>query len=240
MSSSRHGYASRAGRVVRTGDVPVSVAFAFEDERWLAPGQHEGGLAHVFDEAPDPAPLLVWLHGTNEGGPLHRGLGAPGFDLRTFVPRTMIVAAPSQTRDAASGSRLWIGFDLTAFVSAVEGATGRAVDRARVIVAGHSGAACSAAGGLLAPLGAVVPSAVIAIDGCLDARFGALFGALGERTAVHVFHQTRTWPRDPRAFAQAFAGRGSFVELTVVGDSPHEDIVPLALERVLSGDRAGA
>lgn len=214
------------------------IGFPFEDERWLAPSEENGGLAHVFDEVSDPAPLLVWLHGTNEGGPLHRGLGAPGFDLRTFVPRTMIVAGPSQTRDAKSGSRLWIGFDLATFVASVERATGRVVDRAQVVLAGHSGAACSAAGGLLAPLGEVIPRAVIAIDGCLDARFGALFGALGEKTAVHVFHQTRTWPRDPRGFAEAFAGRGSFVELTVEGDSPHEDIVPLALSRVLSRERA--
>lgn len=212
----------------------MHVTFAFEDERWLQPGEHDGGLAHVFDEVVAPAPLLVWLHGTNEKGPLHRGLGAPGFDLRTFVPRTTIVAGPSQTREAASGSRLWIGFDLTAFVDAVERATGVPIDRARVTLAGHSGAGCNATGGLLSRLGAVRPCAVIAIDGCLDARFGALFGALGEEVPVHVLHQQRVWPRDPRAFADAFAGRGVLEELDVPGDHPHEDIVPIALGRALS------
>lgn len=224
----------------------MELTFPFEDSRWLRPGERHGGLVHVFDDAQvldatvseatsTPAPLLVWLHGTNELGPLHRGLGAPGFDVRAFVPRSMMVAGPSQTREAASGSRLWIDFDLSAFVDAAERAAGRAVDRARVTLAGHSGACCNATGGLLSPLGAVRPCAVIAIDGCLDARFGARFGELAEQAPVHVFYQQRVWPRDPAAFALAFAGRGRFEELEVAGEHPHEDIVPLALARAISG-----
>ena len=210
-----------------------TITFPFEDERWLHPGEREGGLAHVFDEVVDPAPLVVWLHGTNDRGPLHRGLGAKGFDLRTLVPTSFLVAGPSQTRDAASGSRLWTAFDLTRFVEAVEQATGRAIDRTRVTLVGHSGAGCNVAGGLLSPLGAVRPCSVVAIDTCLDARFGARFADLAREVPVHVFRQTRVWPREPRAFEETFGG--PVVALDVPGDNPHDDIVPIALARVLSG-----
>jgi poly(3-hydroxybutyrate) depolymerase len=234
-----------------------SVVFPFEDERYLqpatktTPAEKNGGLAFVTDGA-TTAPLIVFLHGTNERGPLHRWFGAPGIDLRPFFDGLVarkkiaeaIVAAPSQTRDAWTGSRLWADFDLDAFVAATDAAlpTGIAVDRARVIVVGHSGAGCNATGGLLGRHGAIEPIAIVAIDTCLDARFGALFGARAELAPVFVEWQP-TWSREPIAFEEAFAAalaerpgrRGTITKTVLPGDDAHEAIVASSLARLLPG-----
>lgn len=222
-----------------------STVFAYEDARYLQPGEKDGGLVHRTADATGALPLLVYLHGTNEKGPLHRGLGAPGFDLRkTIEPLDvppMLIAGPSMTRDAWTGSRLWPDFDLTAFVDAVDKAlpSGVTVDRKRVVLAGHSGAGCNTSGGLLSRAG-LSPLAILAIDTCLDADFGRAFGEAADRAPVHVFWQ-ESWPRDVAAFEAAFADtlqkdsarRGAVVKLEVPGTNPHDDIVPLTIARML-------
>jgi hypothetical protein len=231
---------------------PQSATFAFEDARYLRSGDREGGLVHApgADDSvtTDPLPLLVFLHGVNESGPLHRGLGAGAFDLRAVVEdlaqrkatRPFAVAGPSQNKEAWTGSRLWSGFDLDAFVDAVEAAlpSGGRIDRERVVVAGHSGAGCNTSGGLLAPAGKIEPLAILALDTCMDAEFGKLFGEASRRAPVFVFHQTALWPRDVGAFTAAFEaargdGEGAIEKLEVTGPNPHDDVVPIALRRAL-------
>lgn len=216
--------------------------FAFEDARWLRPGQSLGGRAVVPEGLTGALPLLVWLHGNNSTTEMHRGLGggaAGSNDLSRMEgvgTLPLVIAAPSQTKNAADAS-LWSGFDLDAFVEAVEKATGRHIDRSRVVLAGHSGAGCSQAGGLLSPLGAVEPRKVLNIDGCLNERYGQLFGELGARVPVEVYYQTKSWTRDPAGFARGLAGRGVFEEIKSMGaatGNPHEDVVPVALAKALS------
>jgi hypothetical protein len=224
----------------------ASVTFPFDDARYLQPGEKEGGLVHRTDEGASGAlPLVVYLHGTNEKGPLHRGLGAPGFDLRKTIETLdlppLLIAGPSTTKDAWTGSKLWPDFDLTRFVDAVDGAlpSGVKADRARVILAGHSGAGCNQTGGLLSRAG-LSPFAILAIDTCLDADFGRAFGEAASRAPVHVFWQ-ESWPRDVAGFEAAFtealqkdsARRGTIERVDVQGPNPHEDIVPLTIARML-------
>ncbi len=221
----------------------ASSTFPFEDARYLQAGGKDGGLVHRTDaNAKGALPILVYLHGTNEKGPLHRGLGAPGFDLRKISNLApMLLAGPSMTRDAWTGSRLWPDFDLTRFVDAVDAELpdGVSVDRARVILAGHSGAGCNLKGGLLSP-GGIAPRAILAIDTCLDADLGRAFGEAADLAPVHVFWQ-ESWARDVPAFETAFtatlqkdaARLGTITRMDVPGPNGHEDIVPLVVEKVL-------
>lgn len=221
-----------------------TVEFSFEDGRYLAAGETNGGAIFVPDgvDAEALSPLVVLLHGTNERGPLHRWLrGDAGRDLRPVVQRLvdadgvppMLLAAPSQTRGASSGRKLWEGFDLSAFVDAVEhAADGLArVDRDRVVVVGHSGAGCNPNGGLLRAAsvpGDVVPIGIVAADVCMDVEAAELLAHAPDTTDVSVFWQPVSWPRDFDAFVTAFeaaspAGAPRHAErLDDLGDDPHD------------------
>lgn len=210
--------------------------FPFMDERYLAAGQVDGGRVEVPAGATGPLPLLVWLHGNNDSAVLHRGMGGDkgGNDVRTMAPPGWMVAAPSQTKNA-KGPTLWAGFDLDAFVSAVEQATGREVDRSRVVFAGHSGAGCTSGGGLQIKYGAVVPSKLVVVDTCLNPFFGSMLAELSSRVPVEVYYQPFTWARDFAGFERALGGRGKVERITgpFTGNA-HEQIVPLALGRALA------
>ncbi len=229
----------------------VTITFPFEDERFLQPGEREGGLAWVPSTiAEEGAPLVVFLHGTNDKGPLHRWFGAPGIDLRkTFEELVVsgaieapIVAAPSQTKDAWTGSRLWSGFELAAFVDATARALpdGVTVDTNRIYLVGHSGAGCNPAGGLLGPRAGVSLRAIVAIDTCMDAKFGELLAGASDAAPVFVEWQP-TWTRELDAFQNAFADtllkhkgrRGTITKHDLSGDEAHDLIVPTALSRLL-------
>ena len=203
--------------------------FPFNDSRYIG-AKTNGGRAYVPPGTLGRPGVLVWLHGNNTGGPLHRGLGAPGFDLRKLVG-DRIVAAPSQTMNADGGKGLWAGFDLDAFIDAVEKAVGFPVDRSDIVVAGHSGAGCGVGAGIYAPWKDIVPSMVLAIDTCFDTKYGQLLGAMGEKTDVKAFYQRATWNRDFASAQRALGSRGTMQELRPTGGSgnPHEDIVPMAL-----------
>jgi hypothetical protein len=209
--------------------------FAYRDAEYLGPGQKLGGRAYVPPGARNHARLLVYLHGNNDGRQMHSGMGATDttYDLRKIVPADTIVAAPSQTRNA-SGAGLWSGWNLDAFVDAVEVATGAAIDRSNVILMGHSGAGCNAKGGLLAPLGTIKPRLAAVVDVCAGPAFGNAFGKLGEQVPVRVFYQTGSWPRDFAGFQTALRGRAPLEKIaTPPGESPHSAIVPIVARRVL-------
>jgi hypothetical protein len=223
-----------------------SVTFAFDDAKLLREGEKEGGLVHFDGAHVGDLPLLVFLHGVNEGGPLHRGLGA-SFDLRVAVDELrkkaaigpLAIAGPSQTRDAWSGARMWTSFDLDSFIAATEAAIGPkvTVDRSRVILAGHSGAGCNAKGGIYSPRGKIVPRTVLVLDACMDTSFGKLLGEIGKTSSVHVFWQAAIWPRDVdalrTAMEQALGTPASITKLPAGGVNPHESVAGLALQAIL-------
>lgn len=235
----------------------VSRDFEFEDDRYLLEGQSGGGRAYVSDLV-DPAgevPLVIFLHGINPGGPTHLWMGGGERDLRAVVASLVervaiapvIVAAPSQTRNASSGRALWEGFDLEAFTRAVQQALGEraSIDAGRVILIAHSGGGCNADGGLLGVASqrpSAPPLALLAIDTCMDEESGAALGRASPFTSVGVFWQTESWPRDQLAFRDGFgASRPTswgppeiFQQLTDLGADPHNAIVEPALTQALA------
>lgn len=230
-----------------------TVYFQHEDERYLYPSQHQGGAALVSPGTRGRhLPLLVFLHGTNPARALHFWMGGGGRDLRPvaaamFASRQVkpfIFAGPSQTRAAEHGRNLWTHFDLDRFVGDVGRALdGRAtVDPESVIVVGHSGAGCNLSGGLAADFwsrGRVAPRSLVSIDPCLDADLGEAFARRPSAVPLWVMWQSRAWPRQPGAFERALTagaapGRVDRIErLNVAGPTPHETILPLALERAV-------
>ncbi len=233
-----------------SADVPRSFAFSF-DQGLLLPGQSRGAYLHVAgtpERAGESLPLVVFLHGLNFGTQLHLWMGGGQADLRASADRVaassgaFILAAPSQTADSAAAKTLWSTFDLPAFVDATARAAelaGVRVDRARVILVGHSGAGCSEGGGLYAPLAPddPLPAAILAIDPCLDDELGRSAARTGR--PVVVAWQDSEWPRDPDAMKRGFTDEGSTEEadrldmqrLTVPGNDAHNAVVPVAFER---------
>lgn len=237
--------------------------FPFEDERYLWPGQHDGGAVLLPDgvDAESPAPLLVFLHGTNAAAAPHLWLGGGGRDLRLLANRLMlegkarpfVLAGPSQTKAAVATHTLWNDFDLGTFVDSVALATHDRVqiDRELVVLVGHSGAGCNSGGGLATDfwVGKVRPRGLVLVDPCLDEKMGS---AMARRPAVvplTVWWQSVMWQRSPVAFWTALTADkpeqrvDRMVELPAVGSNPHESIVPMAFERTvleLFGARSNA
>lgn len=234
----------------------ATVTFPFEDQRYLQPGEADGGLVYVTEGALDEEalPLVVYLHGLNERGPVHYWYGLFNKDLRRVADdavasgevRPFVLAAPSQTRDAATPGRMWDGFDLDAFVDATEASlpAGLAIDREAVVVVGHSGGGCNLNGGLLGtlrPETETKPLALIAVDTCLDATIGRRLGALPEGSTAWVYYQPYTWPRDVEGFSAAFLDElergqrrdGRIVQQTKLGPDPHNAILERALRHAL-------
>jgi hypothetical protein len=235
-----------------------TVDFEFNDETYVLPKQHRGGRAYVPKQvsADDPVPLVVFLHGVNRRRQLHPWLKrGRGTDLRPLLEQWIeqgdvppaVIAGPSQTRDAAWGSRLWTGFELDAFVEATEQAmAGRAhVARDQVIVAGHSGAGCNASGGLLkiaADRGSIRPLGIVAIDTCLDAGVGEALARASDETRIATYWQSVVWDRRFAEFAIGFEltrsesppGTDWFDEVDPIGRRPHDALVAPSLMRALS------
>jgi acetyl esterase/lipase len=228
--------------------------FAYADERYLFPGQHRGGAALVPDDVPAgvAVPLVVFLHGTNSTGETHLWLGGGGHDLRPLAIRLMkerttqpfVLAAPSQTKGAAGTRNLWSEFDLGKFVDDVAAATEGElqIDRARVVVAGHSGAGCNAAGGLATDFwtgSKQLPMALVSIDPCLDAEMGEAFSKRPAAVPLLLWWQSAIWPRSPADFWSALVAdkpKERIDRMTVLppgGPNPHDAIVPVAFERMV-------
>ena len=171
----------------------------------------------------ESAPLVVLLHGVNLDQVLHMWFGTRGYpDVAELSAKTIasgaalpfILAAPSQTKGAASGRRMWQDFDLDDFVRTVEAAIGAraAIDRDAVYVIGHSGAGCNPDGGLLRVARAaslIVPRAILAIDTCMDEDSGPALGSAPESAKVLVRWQPEVWPRPLDRFRATFATAAS-------------------------------
>lgn len=196
-------------------DCPASgdcvVDFSYRDELLLEDIHTNGGRVWIPAAAQARGgkyPLVVLLHGTDgdeQPDPPHR-LFAPPLDLSREFKRAVdrgasvpvLVAAPSQSRDAHNSPTLWTedGFDLADFITVLDAELkalgGVRVDRRAVSVFGHSGAGCAVSSrernglfnvaehvGALAKLGVVVQ-----ILGLMDICFHGYGGGRFLRDAL--------------------------------------------------------
>ena len=230
----------------------ATLTFPFEDGRWLASGQSRGGAAFVADGTKGAVPLVVLLHGVNEGHRPHPHLGPGDDDVRPGIAALvadgrvapLIVAGPTHSKDAAFAEVVLPGFDLDAFVDATAGALAASmpevrVDRGRVVVVGHSGGACNPTGGLLAVArrrGAIAPLALIESDGCAGSYVVDALKSAPADVRVMAFWQTWMWPRPFDAFRQLMSGRPNVLleEVKVPQDGgAHDRALDAALSRAL-------
>ncbi|NUQ75086.1 MAG: hypothetical protein HUU21_16165 [Polyangiaceae bacterium] len=158
-----------------------------------------------------PLPLVVFLHGLNTDRIKYRWMGGGNEgDVRRIVADLIetgqippaIVAAPSSILPAAISNAVtsWPGFDLDRFVdlTAERLAGVAAIDRSRIIVAGHSGAGCNPKGGLAAALkGTTRPLAAISIDTCMMPSVAVELARAHPSTHVIVSWQTLSWAKRP-------------------------------------------
>jgi hypothetical protein len=228
--------------------------FPHRDPEFLHRFQRNGGAAQVPDrsEPGAPLPLVVFLHGTNPSSETHMWFGGGGKDLRPLAQRLIasgqvapfVLAAPSQTKNAALAATVWQGFDLNAFVDDVARATEGlvAIDRSRVVLAGHSGAGCNPQGGLAADYwsaGVPLPLALVSIDPCLDRKMGGAFARRPTEVPLLLWWQPAIWVRQPHKFEAALSqGKPEqridrVRELPPMGPNPHEAILPVAFESAL-------
>jgi murein DD-endopeptidase MepM/ murein hydrolase activator NlpD len=120
--------------------------------------------AHAETAELGPRPLLVFLHGIRKPGNypqlnddikteymVHLGMLAKKLiDEKKVEP--LIIACPTYSPDGEKGIDLWRNFELSAFVEDLRKVLdqhGLRIDDEEVAVAGHSGAGCAGAGGLL-------------------------------------------------------------------------------------------
>jgi hypothetical protein len=170
--------------------------------------------AHPETATLGPRPLLVFLHGVSKPGNypqlndqiqtsniVHLGLLAKKLiDDRKVEP--LIIAAPTYSPDGERGSELWKHFDLGAFIEDARKVLekhGLEIDDQEVSVAGHSGAGCNGAGGLLkiARQGAKSGEHALKVLGladtcCNDAAGEILSGAfkkLHTKTVLYSLHR---------------------------------------------------
>jgi hypothetical protein len=231
----------------------TSVTFPYEDARLLHVDEKNGGLAYLtegVEDADEPVPVVVFLHGLNEYGPPHFWYGLFNTDLRPLADeivaggnvRPFILAAPSQTVDAGGLSTLWTDFDLDTFLHATQTALpeGVEIDRDAVILVGHSGAGCNPKGGLLgtwSPFVATKPAGLVAVDTCFDASVGTVLANAPVGSSVWVYYQPFTWGRDwdlfRGAFEQELARVPGRVGHIVIDDKSNADPHSLILVRAM-------
>jgi len=233
----------------------TTVTFDFETARYLNPGQIAGGLAYLSDGAPRGAsvPLVLFLHGLNPVKAMHPWFnGNPG-DLRQTLGQLvrdrdvapLVIAAPTQSKDALVPRILWPEFDPDAFVAAVEQALeGRAyVDRNAIVMVGHSGGACNPRGGIVGSVfraKTFVARAVLAVDSCMEPEVADNLLLSADATRVRVYYQPFTWPRQYAAFCRRIErgprsidggpGDRACIENRTPRDFPHDAILVDALE----------
>jgi hypothetical protein len=202
-------------------------------------------------------PLVVFLHGLNAALIKYRWMGGGRegdvrriigdlVDSGTLPP--VVVAGPSSIiASQVSKGASWNHFDLDRFIdktiSRLSGMV--AIDEKRIIVAGHSGAGCSGAGGL-ATVGESKRRllAIVSIDTCMAPSLAEILARAPSRTHVVVGYQTSSWGSRPFSlFRKAFErevkkqppndGVLRVVERQRPKRAPHDATVKLTLERYL-------
>jgi hypothetical protein len=204
---------------------PRELTFPFDDGHLLAPGDsHAGKLwrSHGLPDDGSAVPLVVFMHGIIFDGRKYHWLSTDSsgpYDARAFVSQLveegaiapLVLAAPSQVRDGTDPGKLFTDLDFDAFVDEVDRqlAPLQRVDRERIVVIGHSGAACGLRSGAFAALTAATfrPRLLLAIDGCLSAESAELLGGTSGAADVVVAYQDSIWERDFADFSVRFARR---------------------------------
>lgn len=202
-------------------------------------------------------PLLVFLHGLNAALIPHRwmGGGREG-DVRQIIGdlvdddqvAPLVVAGPSSVvRSQVAKGASWNHFDLDRFLDhTIERLDGVAsIDEKRILVAGHSGAGCSTAGGLATVHESKRPLfAILAIDTCMAPAIALELAKSGKDTHVVVTYQRASWTKRPFSlFDKSFTrqieahppadGVNRVVEELHPKSAPHDRCVPLTFERWL-------
>ena len=228
----------------------TTVTFPFNDATLLVAKQSNGGAAYVPPELDKTraAPIVVFLHGTNESQTMHPRMHDGDDDLRKIVAALVadkrvepfVLAAPTHTNYAQYAEVLFPGFDLDAFLDATERAVSDSarIDRHRVIVVGHSGGGCNPTGGMLRVAkgaSSVKPTAFIASDTCLGSYVSDVLREASRTATVHVYWQTWMWPRTFDVFRQSFCDgtrRCEEIKGPMTIDA-HERVLDEALSRSL-------
>jgi poly(3-hydroxybutyrate) depolymerase len=234
----------------------TEVEFAYGGGKYVKPREAaRAGLVVVPDAVSvgARAPLVVFLHGLNQDGPLHKWMGAKGNpDVSAMLASLQaegkaapfLVAAPSQTIDASKPWGMWAGFDLADFVQKTEAALGSraVVDRSRVVVLAHSGGGCNVHGSALLAASAKAPApyAVVLADTCFDRGVAETLLKAAPSTRVHTFYQTASWERDFEPFRSLFLGsrehgphERSMTHVPLTGYGSHDRILSIVVERAI-------
>jgi hypothetical protein len=142
-----------------------TIDFAYDGADVKDPKAAYVGRAFVHDRvlargAATKAPLVIFLHGLNKELIPHRWMGGGNEgDVRRIVAELVdrgvieppILAGPgSVVPEAVSRGASFVAFDVDRFVELTRDALNgtASIDENRIVVAGHSGAGCSAKGGL--------------------------------------------------------------------------------------------
>ncbi len=239
---------------------PREVYFPFHDDMLLQPWEslagklwRSRGLAYDGREVP----LLILVHGiTGDLQPYHWLRVDPlgPYDARVFVGdlvdeglvAPLVVATPSQTRGADTPENMFLGLDFDDFVDAVDRALApfQKVDRARIVVVGHSASACYSGASSFASLEAKSfhPYALIAVEGCMSGGMGELLAETHGARHVIVSYEPEDWERP---IAEFYEGWKTGLERAPIGAmrvldkwslpvaSAHLDIVEASLRRWL-------
>lgn len=203
------------------------------------------GRAFVHERARERAakgealPLVVFLHGLNKELIPHRWMGGGNEgDVRRLVAERIdagaippvVVAGPgSVVREAVARGASFPAIDLEHFVARTEAALAPdvRVDRGRVVVLGHSGAGCSARGGILAGLRMKPPPlGVVSIDTCMGQGLAADLAAAPPTTHVVVTWQDASWKSRPFAGFRTTFARGVAAHAPAAGALRELDHLP--------------
>lgn len=161
-------------------------------------------------------PLVVFFHGLNKALIPHRWMGGGDEgDVRKISAALMregkvapfVLAGPgSVQKEAVSSPASFPQFDLRRFVELVDENLGDVeIDREQIVIVGHSGAGCSAKGGIVSGLElSPAPLAIVSIDTCMGASLAQALGGADPRTHVVVTWQASSWPREFDAFQREF------------------------------------
>lgn len=195
--------------------VPRELEFPFDDARRLNAGEVRAGKVWRSRRLPSDGsavPLVVFVHGIIFDGLRHHWLTrdpAGPWDAHPFLEdlvatghvAPLVAAVPSQTRDATDPGKLFPELDFDAFVDAVDATLAplQRVDRTRIVVFGHSAAACDPASGAFAVTRAksFTVRALIAVDGCMLPSSARFLATMQSAREVIVTYQDVGWPERP-------------------------------------------
>jgi len=174
------------------------------------------GRAFVHEKALERAkkgealPLVVFVHGLNKALIPHRWMGGGNEgDVRRIVstlieagtlPPLVLAGPGSVSKEAVGGAASFAELDTDEFLARTDAAlAGKArIDPNRVVVVGHSGAGCSAKGGIVAALHGKRPIlGVGSIDTCMGGDLAKELANAPPRTHVVVTWQDASWSKRP-------------------------------------------